>query len=324
MTWDSRYLPPDTKLWQGRPDLNSMECFFQVVQLLNLLGQIPPLNSKYCFALLGFCCDEGIRRNYGRTGAVEGPFAIREMLARMAVPRTDMVLYDAGDIICPDGDLESAQTTLAHAIQLLLQHHIIPIVVGGGHEIAWGHYQGIFKQYPTQTLGIINFDAHFDMRPLSSDHLGSSGTPFLQIAYAEQQAQRQFHYTCVGIQSSANIPSLYTTAKQFNTRYVSANDMYLHDPHYAENAIRQSIETVEKLYTSICLDVFASAYAPGVSASNPMGLTPWQVIPLLRQLAASRKALSYDIAELSPKYDLDQRTAKLAACLIVEIIQHHQ
>ncbi len=44
-----------------------------------------------------------------------------------------------------------------------------PIVLGGGHEIAFGHYCGI-KDYNASIdrkdkLGIINFDAHFDLRP---------------------------------------------------------------------------------------------------------------------------------------------------------------
>jgi len=61
-----------------------------------------------------------------------------------------------------------------------------------------------------------------------------------------------------------------------------------------------------------------------VSAPQVLGLTPWQIIPYLRLLAQSGKVISYDIAELSPHYDIDQRTVKLAAHLIYEIILHHQ
>ena len=69
--------------------------------------------------------------------------------------------------------------------------------------------------------------------------------------------------------------------------------------------------------------VFAAPFAPGVSAVQPLGLYPWHVIPLARQLAASGKVLSYELSELSPRYDIDQRTARLAANLIYEIIHHH-
>jgi len=43
----------------------------------------------------------------------------------------------------------------------------------------------------------------------------------------------------------------------------------------------------------------------------------------VRKLAGSGKVVSYDIAELSPPYDIDSRTAKLSANLIYEIIHHH-
>ena len=74
---------------------------------------------------------------------------------------------------------------------------------------------------------------------------------------------------------------------------------------------------------SLSLDVFSPAFAPGVSSIQPLGLYPWHIIPLIRQAAASGKMLSYDIAEHVPRYDIDHRTAKLAAALIYEIIHHH-
>jgi formiminoglutamase len=74
---------------------------------------------------------------------------------------------------------------------------------------------------------------------------------------------------------------------------------------------------------SICLDVFSAAVAPGVSASQPLGVMPWDIISFVRQLASSGKVVSCDIAELSPRYDVDHQTAKLAAILIYEFIHHY-
>jgi Arginase/agmatinase/formimionoglutamate hydrolase, arginase family len=87
--------------------------------------------------------------------------------------------------------------------------------------------------------------------------------------------------------------------------------------------IDRVIDQNEMIYMSLCLDVFSAAYAPGVSATQPLGLQPWDIIPLIRQIAASGKVVSFDIAELSPRYDVDQRTAKLAGVLIYEFIHHY-
>ena len=77
------------------------------------------------------------------------------------------------------------------------------------------------------------------------------------------------------------------------------------------------------IYLSLSLDVLSPAHAPGVSSTQPLGLSPWQIIPLIRQAAASGKVISYDISEHVPRYDIDHRTAKLAASLVYEIVHHH-
>lgn len=322
----NRYIPPEPGFWQGRMDLPDKACLFQIVKLLDLsVEQTLPLPDRHQgFALIGFCCDEGIRRNQGRTGASEGPKSIREMLGQLPILRSNLHLWDAGNIICPDGDLESSQIALGEAIAFLINHQLIPIVLGGGHELAFGHYLGIKKALPQALLGIVNFDAHFDLRPLLSNGLGSSGSPFLQIANDIKERKQIFNYNCIGIQSLGNINSLFDQAKQLNVRYYSAETMYSKNQEEVLLFLQEGIKNSKHLYVSICLDVFAAAFAPGVSAPQPLGLVPWQVLPLLRTLCHSQKTISYDIAEMCPHYDSDGRTARLAANLISEILHHHR
>ena len=223
MTWNSFYSPPDMNLWQGREDAPPHAYFFQIMQSLPLLQPLSP--QIPAFALIGFCCDEGIHRNLGRIGAKEGPSMIRKALAPLSVQK-NLLCYDAGDIICHDNQLEEAQEALGEAIAILLKHRLTPILLGGGHELAWGHYQGIEKKIRDQTLGIVNFDAHLDMRPLLSENKGSSGTPFLQIAKACEAKNHPFHYYCIGIQKASNTQFLLDTAKKYHTQILFADDLH--------------------------------------------------------------------------------------------------
>jgi formiminoglutamase len=324
MTWTTRYLPPDPNQWRGRTDIPKNSCFFQIMQMLSLLEEKTfNVGTENCFAILGFRCDEGIRRNHGRGGAIEGPAAIRQALGRLPVHKENFIFYDAGSITCADNDVEASQRALGEVVALLLEHKIKPIILGGGHELVWGHYQGIARQYPQNSLGIISFDAHFDMRPLLPKNLGTSGTPFLQIAEAHESSGRDFDYNVIGIQPTGNIRQLFDTARRYNTRMMLADELHQGQVEKCVDFVDRVVDKNEMVYVSICLDVFSAAIAPGVSASQPFGLWPGHVIPLLRQLAASGKVVSYDISELSPRYDVDQRTAKLAAVLIYEIV-HHQ
>lgn len=324
MSFEKHYEAPQKTLWKGRLDSPPASFFFQIIKLIDLTKQLPASSQTSRFALLGFSCDEGIRRNFGRTGAADGPKVLREALAKLPLHQHDRELYDAGNIFCKDYDLESAQQALGHAVHLLLSQGFTPILIGGGHEIAWGHYQGIARQYPQQHLGIVNIDTHFDMRPVLEQQKGSSGTPFLQIATEHEKAKKRLDYNCIGIQEYGNSYQLFKTAEYYKAKILTANDIYANPAEFSREFVSRIIHDNEYIYLSLCLDVFSAAYAPGVSAPQAFGLTPWQIVPLVRQLAASGKVISYDIAELSPQYDLDSRTAKLTANFIYEIIHHHQ
>jgi formiminoglutamase len=324
MIWNtSYYLAPDPTQWKGRADTPPASCFFQMMQMLNLLEDVPQKTTHPTFAIIGFRCDEGIRRNHGRVGAIEGPTAIRQALARLPIQKQTAQCFDAGNIICPDNDLEAAQQALSAVVSLLLAQEISPIVIGGGHELAWGHYQGIAHAFPSKRLGIINFDAHFDMRPLVAGDKGTSGSSFLQIAEAHKATNRPFDYNCIGVQHAGNTRQLYETAKLYNTKIIWADDLHQGQQEKVVDLIDTILKQNEIIYLSICLDVFGATFAPGVSATQALGLSPWHIIPLIRQIAAAEKVICYDIAELSPRYDLDHRTAKLAANLIYEFIHYH-
>ncbi len=306
-----RYQPSNPQTWKGRGDGQRLH---QMIQCVNIQEGIPATD----FGFLGFACDEGVKRNNGRPGAVEGPNAMRKALANL--PLKKFKYTDFGDVTCHDGNLEESQTKLADTIGQLLSKGIKPIVMGGGHEVAWGHYRAIVKAFPEASCSIVNFDAHFDLRPLIDGTKGSSGTPFLQIANLCKENNKPFQYACLGIQSFGNSETLFTTAQELNVKVVTADEFHLDGISKGMKVVDQMIDQSEMIYLTICLDAFSSSSAPGVSAPQPLGLTPWHVIPALRRLAASGKVISIDIAELSPPFDQDNHTAQLAASLIGNFI----
>lgn len=275
-------------------------------------------------ALLGFACDEGVRRNQGRVGAAQGPQALRRALANLAWHRQSPVL-DAGDICCPDGDLQAAQARLARAVRALLEAGHLPLVLGGGHEVAFGSWSGLAAHLGARALssqevlriGIVNFDAHFDLR--DPDQVQSSGTPFAQIA--QQCAARgwPFRYACLGISRASNTQALFRRAAEL--------DVLVREDHEIRESTLQAIGTeldafaaaCDALYLSVDIDVLPACEAPGVSAPAARGVRLELLEPLLERLKASGKLRLVDFAELNPCHDIDQRTAKAAARLIHQL-----
>ena len=66
--------------------------------------------------------------------------------------------------------------------------------------------------------------------------------------------------------------------------------------------------------------MFNSAFAPGVSSLQPFGLNPELALIFIKEILKSKKVISFDIAEVSPRFDHDKRTAKLAAIIIYAVI----
>jgi arginase family enzyme len=85
------------------------------------------------------------------------------------------------------------------------------------------------------------------------------------------------------------------------------------------DAVNDAIDEAE-IALSIDLDVFAAAFAPGVSAPNAMGIAPDAAFRrVLRGLIASERVRGVEIAELCPSLDIDDRTARLGAAIVFEI-----
>lgn len=315
------YKSPDKALWKGRTDtydgINGLR-WHHVIQMLDMARPLAPSPQKKRFALLGFASDEGVRKNMGRKGASEGPQAIRKMAANIPWHFGDSVaLCDAGDVICANGNLEIVQRLLGQKVATLLEAGFFPILLGGGHEIAFGHFLGVYAQHSNKKIGIINIDAHFDLR--DDPHAPTSGTPFLQAARFMEQEGRPFQYLCLGIQPAANTRALYKAAAERKVQYLEAATLFQLSTGEIEKIIHKYTKAVDVIYLTVDLDCIDAAFAPGVSAPCAFGLSPQQVGELVRIILATGKVVSCDIAEMSPPYDQDNRTARLAAQLVFRV-----
>ena len=314
------YIHPSKEYWQGRVDSEKDPLSFRYHQKVSL-AELPNLNidqnkTKKNFGLIGFQCDEGVRRNKGRVGAAEAPDKIKSTLAKLPwhLPEgTD--LYDIGNIKCEEGKMEEAQQELGEALQKVMNTNTTPVILGGGHETFYGHYLGVRKSIgPDAKLGIINIDAHFDMRPY--DEQPSSGTMFKQILDEDPNCG----YFVAGIQPAGNTLSLFETAKKHRVHYLLEEDLTLADIERAKGQLCAFSARHDYIMLTLCMDSVSSAYAPGVSAPSPFGLDPKLVRALIRYIVSSKKLTSFDISEVNPALDDDNRTVVLASHLIHEAL----
>lgn len=312
--------------WQGRVDSTEDYDAFrwhQWIRPLDLTEVREPFDGALGFAFIGFCSEQGVARNKGRVGTALAPDFIRRQMAGLpCIFSPEVKLFDAGNILCQEITLEEGQQLLGEAVSEILRLGLFPIVLGGGHETTFGHFQGqlahLKKAEEKPELGIVNFDAHFDLRPYEQG--SSSGSMFRQIADICEETGMSYHYMPLGIQRHSNTVRLFKTARELGVDYVLAKE--IQPANYA--AILEKVDTFlypcQSAYITVCTDVFSSAFAPGVSATQSLGLDPETVLPVIKHILRTRKVKGFDLCEISPRFDQDNTTANLGAVVIFAVI----
>lgn len=269
--------------------------------------------------LLGFPQDEGVRRNQGRIGAAQAPREIRQWLYRLTpwdglsgADLSALGILDLGNIHI-EGDLEETQWALGEVVGELLKAGTMPIVLGGGHETAFGHYRGYVNAH--RAVGVINLDAHLDVRPALAGE-GHSGSPFRQMMHYQAGPLPGEHYSCLGAQP-------YCVSRQ-HVEYVRQRGGTIHwasevqgklGPYFLHECERLTARGAA-VYLSLDADVVRTADVPGVSAPNPSGLAGEEVLVCARLAGATPTVASFDLVEINPHLDRDGQSARWAALAV--------
>jgi formiminoglutamase len=267
--------------------------------------------------ILGFPTDEGVRRNGGRPGAAAAPGEIRRLLYRMTPDATNPAPFvelcrhtlDLGDLVT-SSDLEADQQQLGDVVADVLEAGAFPIILGGGHETAFGHFLGYVKAERAVTL--LNWDAHADVREPAGG-LGHSGTPFRQALLHPSRRARRYLVAGLAPQSVAAAHADFVRGRKGEVIWRAA----------------LTLPRVRALYkkmrgpvlASFDIDAVDQAFAPGVSAPAAGGLPPELWLEAAFQAGRTAAVTSFDLVETNPAFDRDHQTARLAALTIWSVLR---
>ncbi|HUV14108.1 MAG TPA: formimidoylglutamase [Acidobacteriota bacterium] len=262
--------------------------------------------------IVGFPCDEGVRRNGGRIGASLAPDAIRKHFYRLALDQEtgqgfESLVENTLDLgnVRISGDLEAAQENLGRCIAGYLYEDVVLVVLGGGHETSYGHFLGYVEAgIPVE---ILNWDAHADVRPLK-DGLGHSGSPFRQVLLHPSGLCQS--YRVVGLQRHSNTSTHLAFVREHGGAVLFREEL-------SEKQIPQLLDSGRSaLLISLDMDVVDQNYAPGVSAPAVGGLAQDLILDLAVSAGRSPNVRSFDLVEVNPGVDESERTSRLAAVIL--------
>jgi formiminoglutamase len=264
--------------------------------------------------LLGLPQDEGVKRNGGRIGASAAPDSIRQAFYKL-VQIPNLALFDMGNTII-QADLEATHESHKAVVQQILADGKTLMVLGGGNDTSYPDCSAL-SELSTGNFLVFNIDAHFDVRIANERN---SGTPYRQLLEEGFIAPQNFHE--VAYQPFANSPTYlnYLLEKGAHTHSLAG----VHEIGI-ENLLRRilSESNAHDIFWGLDMDVVRSADAPAVSAPNPTGLTGEEFCLIGGIAGMDKRTRLFEITEMNPTYDIDGRTARLAAVTLWHFLQAH-
>lgn len=293
----------------------------------NFLAETP---AKYI--LLGIEEDIGVQANLGRSGTklawkntlnsllniqhnkyckgnwvgVLGSFAFDDLLPN---PSTDVEkLYPLVELI----DKE-----VTHLLHIIYKYDKIPVIIGGGHNNAYGNIKALALHTGT-AVNAINFDAHTDFRAREGRHSGNG----FSYAYEEKFLDKYFIF---GLHENYTSKSIFQEIKNTNgdVAYNTFEEIAIREEKPFSTQLNIAHQHIKDKRYGIEMDLDSIEMIPS-SAITPTGFTATDARRFIHYMGQSKKALYLHICEGAPNFGSDKNpnlVGKLISYMITDFIK---
>ncbi|MBN8892739.1 MAG: agmatinase [Rhodospirillales bacterium 70-18] len=266
-------------------------------------------------ALIGVPMDLAVTN---RSGSRLGPRAVRAVErigpynhAQRVSPAAELRVADVGDVpfrsrySLPDSiqDIEDFYTKVQAA-------GVLPLSVGGDHSISYPILRALGRHRP---VGLVHIDAHCDTSGEMEGSRFHHGGPFRQaVLDGVLDPERTIQ---IGIRGAAEM--LYEFSYASGMTVIHAEEV---DAMGLEAVIARARAVVGggPFYLSFDVDSIDPAFAPGTGTPEVGGLTPREVLAIMRGLRGL-PLIGGDVVEVAPQYDATTVTAQVGAQMLFEL-----
>lgn len=188
----------------------------------------------------------------------------------------------------------------------------IPILLGGEHSVTNGAIRHIVDAGIAGTVGILQFDAHMDLRDTYE------GTSDSHASVMRRAVESGIRLHQVGIRNFSQ--EELEAREAFGVSYNDASDIYRRKGRregFSEIALPADFPNL--LYITFDVDGFDASLMSATGTPDPGGLFWWEAIDLLQRLTEGRTIMGADVVELAPVGQLhhcDYTAAKLTYFLM--------
>ena len=296
-------------------------------------------NSDAKFVLLGIPEDIGVRANLGRAGAASAYESALQSLANIQHNKfckgSNLIVLGQLNV---SEEMEKAQNLdlsskenrkelfklvekldveVSHIIHQICSTGKIPIIVGGGHNNAYGNIKGLAlaKGKPVNT---INFDAHTDFRILEGRHSGNGFSYAFEDGFLKK-------YFVFGLHENFVSKSVFNTLKELTSRvkYVTYEEVDVKREKNFEIELENALNFIKNEPFGVELDLDAIPNIPS-SAMTLSGFSVDKARHFVYYFGKHQNASYFHICEGAPELDdsiNNHLTGKLIASLITDFMK---
>ena len=304
---------------------------------MDSLAFLSTCEAKY--VLFGIPEDIGIRANYGRPGAASAWDSAIKSIANIQHNRfckgNQLFILGQLNVIAEmkevehldfnDIDDRSKLSQLVEKIDKDVSHIIfnivklgkIPIIIGGGHNNAYGNIKGsaLAKGKP---INAINFDAHSDFRILEGRHSGNG----FSYAFEEGFLKKYFIFGLHENYTSKNVLDIIKKIED-RVRYITYDSVNIRKEKEFNKEMANASEFISDDFFGIEIDLDS---IPNIacSAMTMSGFSVEQLRQFISYFANNRNATYLHICEGAPDLSEEKNNhliGKLIGYLVTDFIK---
>ncbi|MGG1663532.1 agmatinase family protein [Brevibacillus sp. NRS-1366] len=294
------------------------------IQTLEVNSSVSTDWSGYDAAILGVPLS---RSSISASAASENPDAMRRAWKYFTtynldhdVDLRDLRVVDLGDVRQHVTDIAQCHRNIREAMLQMRTHHpqVLPLAMGGDHSITAMLIKGYKDAHPTERVGILQLDTHFDLRDLA-DNGPSNGTPIRNLIESETIRATDVHN--IGLHGFFNARSLKTYADETGVNYTTLRNARKKGvAQTVQEALEQLGQQVDTIYLTVDMDVLDSSYGPGVPASTPGGMQSDELFEAVHIAGLFPKVKAMDLVCLDPFKDRGEATVKTAVHVMLSFL----
>ena len=303
------FLSPDRRRWP----------FAGVATLLGAPFQPDAIAGDFAgldVALIGVPMDLGVTN---RAGARLGPRAVRAVErigpydhVLQVAPLGKLRVADVGDVAMESRfDLAQCHADIEALYERVRTAGVIPLSVGGDHSMTQPILKALGRERP---VGLVHIDAHCDT---SGEYEGSKfhhGGPFRQaVLDGVLDPERTIQ---IGIRGGAEYLWEFSTDSGMTVLHAEEVAALGLDAVIAK---ARAVVGAGPTYVSFDIDSIDPGFAPGTGTPEVGGLSPREVMALLRGLAGI-DIVGGDVVEVAPQYDATTATAQIGAQMLFQLL----